>query len=329
MNIVEVRENWPSDLLRVDITLGNICNYKCWYCWPGSNDGTHKWPDFDVFTENLSSLLDFYLNNTSKRRFDFHVMGGEATHWKQFIEFIKYFKDRYNCVFSITTNASKKLDWWTEAYKYLDYVDISVHHEYTDIQHVINVADFLYKKNVLVMAKVMMDPTAWNRCLQIIKKLTQSKYKWSIWQVEIIHARAVYSEEQKNVLKNLRVRKPNLFYFLRSNKSYKSRVQIIDDSNKVHRVEDHYIMLNRMNTFEGWECNVGVDWVAVKMDGTLAGICTNPLYNIATKFNLYDPNFVNSFNPAIAPAICQQRECWCMYEVNMPKRKVFKIKNET
>jgi hypothetical protein len=32
INIVEVKQNWPNDLLRVDVTLSNICNYHCWYC---------------------------------------------------------------------------------------------------------------------------------------------------------------------------------------------------------------------------------------------------------------------------------------------------------
>lgn len=321
MQIVEIQENWPDDLLRVNITLGNVCNYKCWYCWPGSNEGTYGWPDFDTFTENLSYLLDYYLNNTNKRRFDFHVMGGEATHWKRFIEFIKFFKDRYDCVFSLTTNAVKNMDWWNEAYQYLDYVDISVHREFTDVDHVIEVADFLYKKNVLVMAKVMMDPTAWDQCVLIVDKLKRSKHRWAIWHVEVIHNNAKYTEDQRSVLSTLRARRANLFYFFRTNKSYRSCVRVKDITGRSYRVANNHILLKRLNNFKGWNCNVGVDWVAVKEDGTLSGICSNPLFNMKNKFNLFNNNFTDIFSPDVLPTTCQQTSCLCMYETNMPKRK--------
>ena len=96
MEIKEVKQNWSDKLIRIDLTIGNICNYKCWYCFTGCNEGTLKWPDFDTFTTNLCHLLDYYKEHTNKRKFDFHVMGGEITHWKQFFDLIKFFKENLN-----------------------------------------------------------------------------------------------------------------------------------------------------------------------------------------------------------------------------------------
>ena len=53
MKIIEVKQRWPKDVLRIEIMLGNTCNYKCWYCFPGSNEGTHGWPEYDQFVKNL------------------------------------------------------------------------------------------------------------------------------------------------------------------------------------------------------------------------------------------------------------------------------------
>jgi hypothetical protein len=36
--------------------------------------------------------------------------------------------------------------------------------------------------------------------------------------------------------------------------------------------------INRMNNFKGWECDLGVDWIAFKIDGSVSGICGNSLY---------------------------------------------------
>ena len=323
MNIVEVKQNWKSDVVRIDLTISNICNYKCWYCFEGSNTGTYKWPDFDLYVKNLSHLMDHYLRTTNKKKFDFHVLGGEATYWNRFFEFIAYFKQRYDCLFTLTTNGTRKLDWWGEAYKYLDYVSISSHHQYTKPDHVIEVADFLYKKNVIVNVLVLMDPLVWDKCIDTIAYYKKSKYSWSIRYLEIIgQPSVVYTDEQKKVLNKLRARRANLFWFLKNNKSFRSNVKVIDDDNKSHSVGDHEIIMQRMNNFKGWSCNLGVDWIAIKMDGTVSGICGNGLFSDHLKYNLTDPEFVTQFNPVIEPTVCQTSACWCLFEANMPKRKI-------
>lgn len=34
-----VENNQPSNVLRIEYMLGNVCNQKCSYCFPGSNEG--------------------------------------------------------------------------------------------------------------------------------------------------------------------------------------------------------------------------------------------------------------------------------------------------
>ncbi len=322
MEIIEVKQNWSDDLMRIDLTIGNYCNYKCWYCWPGCNEGNLRWPEFETFTKNLSHLLDHYINTTNKRKFDFHIMGGEITHWPKFFELIKYFKERYDCIFTLTTNGSKKLSFWEKAAPYLDYVSISTHHEFCDPEHVRNVADLLYEKNVIVNTIVLMDPNAWYKCLGIVEYLKQSRNKWSIRYLEIIHDTVNYTDEQKKVFKKLRARKPNLWWFFKNNKSYRSKVKVTDSNGKKHNMGDEAIILQRLNNFKGWECTVGVNWIAVKADGTVSGICSNGLYKNHETFNIFQDDFVEKFNPTIEPTICTQNNCWCLYEANMNKRKV-------
>lgn len=325
MEIIEVKQNWSDDLFRVDLTLGNFCNYRCWYCWPHCHSGTDKWPDFDIFTKNLSHLLDYYLNNTEKKRFDFHIMGGEITHWPRFFDLIEYCKNNYDCVFTLTTNASKDLEFWNRAAPYLDYVNMSVHHQFCDPQHITNVADLLYEKNVIITAVVLMDPMEWNKCMGIIEKLKKSKHKWAIRYLEIIHDLASYTDEQKKVLSKVRARSANLFWFFKNNKSYRSRVKIVDIDGKTRKVGDDAIILNRMNNFKGWDCSVGVNWIAVKTDGTVSAICGNGLYEQGKTYNIFKENFVGEFKPKIESTICQKDACWCLFEANMPKKKVIPI----
>lgn len=323
MQIIEVKQNWKNDLMRIDLTLGNYCNFKCWYCFPGCNDGTHKWPDFELFKKNLSHLLDYYLEHTDKKRFDFHIMGGEVTHWPNFFDLIEFCKQKYDCIFTLTTNGSKKLEWWSKAAKYLDYVKISSHHEFTNIEHTRNVADLLYEHNVLVVIAVLMDPFEWDKCMNTVEYYKKSKHRWTIRYLEVILQDSVkYTNEQKKILTNLRARRANPFWFLRNNKSYTSKVKVIDDLGKLHKVDDQIIILNRLNNFKNWECSLGINWIAVKFDGTVSGICGNGLYENNVKYNIFTEDFINKFTPKITSVICQQNSCWCGFETNMPKKKI-------
>ena len=51
--IIKIDSNIDTDILRIELFFSNLCNYKCWYCFPGCNEGTHKWPDLELVTKNL------------------------------------------------------------------------------------------------------------------------------------------------------------------------------------------------------------------------------------------------------------------------------------
>jgi len=39
-------KNYDTDFV-IELDLGNTCNYKCNYCFPGANEGTVRWPNVD------------------------------------------------------------------------------------------------------------------------------------------------------------------------------------------------------------------------------------------------------------------------------------------
>jgi MoaA/NifB/PqqE/SkfB family radical SAM enzyme len=252
-------------------------------------------------------------------------MGGEITLWPRFFDLIKFFKTRYDCIFTLTTNGSRDLQFWEEAAECLDYVILSTHHQYANTTHLQQVGDLLYKKNVIVTAIVLMDPFAWDKCIKIVNDLQHSKYSWSIRYLEVIHKTIEYTVEQKKILNKLRARRANILWFLRNNKSYKSSVTVVDENNKKHKLGDQTLVIERMNNFKGWQCSLGVNWIAVKTDGTVSGICGNGLYKDSSKFNIFNENFIETFKPTIEHTICQTDVCWCIFETNMPKKRIIPI----
>jgi MoaA/NifB/PqqE/SkfB family radical SAM enzyme len=267
-------------------------------------------------------MLDYYIKHTNKRRFEFCMLGGEVTHWPKFLDFIQYFKERYDCIFNLISNGSKKLSWWEKAAPYLDYVLISHHQKFSKAEHNRALLDLLYEQGVIGVTTVLMDPTEWEGCLKAIEHYKQSKHRWSIRYGELIHKEVNYTPAQKAVIEKVRARGANPLWFWWYNKTPRTIPYITDTNGKKKKVTDNHIVLKRLNDFKGWECNVGVDWFAIKIDGTISGTCGNALYKDAVTFNIYDIEFPNKFNPTITPAVCTQSGCWCGFETNMPKRKI-------
>jgi organic radical activating enzyme len=154
--LTKINNNYEKEFLLVEYFMGNLCNHRCSYCFPGSNEGTQQWPDVDIVTKNIGYLLEKY-KAIGKSTFDFYLIGGEPTLYKDLDKLCTVLK-QYGANIRISTNGSRGLDWWHEHVKYFDQIEISVHNEYADIPHLIDVCDLIYSYDKQVVANVLMDP---------------------------------------------------------------------------------------------------------------------------------------------------------------------------
>jgi hypothetical protein len=173
----------------------------------------------------------------------------------------------------------------------------------------------------MVNIQVMMDSRRWDSCMDAVEYYKNSKHHWTIRHAEIVHDDINYTTEQKTILQTLRPRGTSPWFYIRNNKTPGSGVKVIDDLGKIYKIDDHKLVLERLNNFQGWECDVGVDWLNIKANGTIAGICGNKLYDQSAVYNIFDPDFLETFQPQITSTICNSN-CWCTFETNMPKRKI-------
>jgi molybdenum cofactor biosynthesis enzyme MoaA len=319
-----VINNSKSNSLRIEYMLGNTCNYKCSYCFPGSNEGTVGWPDVELVKKNLGHLLKHYINN-GRNIFEFFLIGGEPTIWKDLPELTKFLKDNFNVAITISTNATPSVKWWNRNAEYYDSIDISVHHEAADVDHIIEVADAIYEKNVHTVANVLMDPTNFDYCKTIVERLKSSRHSWPII-AKSVHYNGItrYTTDQKKYFEKTLKRFPNLIWYIRTNKNPvgNKKVWVIDEQDKKQKVNDSWFSLNKMNYFRGWECSLGIEYVKIHQDGRVSGNCEQKLWGQDFYYNLYDEKFENKFEPKLIPTICEKSICACKGEIVLNKRKV-------
>jgi MoaA/NifB/PqqE/SkfB family radical SAM enzyme len=320
--LIQIKSNVPDDVLRIELFLSNVCNYKCWYCTPDYYGNTEPWPAFDKIVRNFDHLLSHYREHFGKRHFNLYIGGGEPSTWPDLVPFLEYFRAKHGCKINISTNGSRSLRWWKDNAEHFDHVRISVHSERADAAHVADVADCLYENNVSVIASVLMDPFNWDQCVDNIETLKHSKHKWLITASETIHSKIAYTPAQRDFVKQRVYRHSGLWYQLKTlrykkPKYHKPTVYFANGTNRT--VDTHEIILNKWNKFKGWDCNVGIDTFFINKDGDIQGACGEPLYGLDYKFNLYSEDFIDTFSPSSTTVSCSKDLCTCQDEANVSK----------
>ena len=318
--IKQIVNNQDENMLRIEYMPGNLCNHKCHYCFPGSNEGDKPWPDVELVKQNLGHLLSHYKIN-GKPKSDIFFVGGEPTLWKGLEELCKYLKENFDCIIEISTNGTRKTNWWKKHAKNFDHIGVSVHREFANIKHIIEVCDTLYEQGVFVNADVLIDPLAFEECLEIVEALKNSKYEWPII-AKVVHFNGAhrYTETQLEYFDESIKRYPSLEWYQQTTKKPLTEVKITQDDDKIITVQsDSWITRNKLNYFKGWECNLGVDIIKIFPDGRITGNCQQ---SILGNVNLYQQNFKENFNPQIIPVICTREICGCNEEIICNKRKV-------
>lgn len=309
-----------KDVLDFEIMLGNVCNYKCHYCFPGSNEGDVKWPkgNFDLFLKNSLRLFEFYKNNFDKKRFYIKPLGGEPTLWPQLSGYLGTLRSQFETFVRISTNASRTLRYWEEHHNNFDEIIISVHNEFSDLDHIIRVSNFLYEtKSCNLYVNVLMDPNNWNRSLRCFEYLEKNSENFHLGhEVVLFNGVSVYDDNQKKVLRRLKKRQVVQPYNFESEFS---PPVFLDENSKECDISVSEIFLQNLNRWRGYQCNIGLDRVYMDKEGFLRGACGQTFFNESV--NLFDRDFSKKLLK-FDRAVCQQDCCPCSAEIILTKEKI-------
>jgi len=319
-NVLDIRF-WPTD----------ICNYDCSYCFPNSKDGIYRFPkNIDTVIRNFKILFDFYRDKFNKNEFRLNLVGGgEPTMWPHFSTFCEEIKKDHNVRLQLTTNGSRTMRWWEENYHFLDKVVLSTHNEFCDVNHLIEVADFLHTKELTVNALVLMDANNWDKCVSIVDSMLNSKEQWIIEVKTVVdspgHDINSYSDEQLKYVQSGLKRIPDSAWLIKRLhilSPFKSIAMFDDGSVKAYK-PDEYIS-NKQNGFYGWSCDVAKENLVISYDGSVAGSCQEQIFKEAN-LNMFSESFPEDFNNAsieLNSLICPKILCGCTPDTHISKHKL-------
>jgi MoaA/NifB/PqqE/SkfB family radical SAM enzyme len=304
-----ISNNYPESM-HIEWVLNNVCNYKCNYCHDDLNDGSSKHPDLESSIKFFDSIHNV-INSNGKL---LTLSGGEPTLWPNLTKFLNRLDSSYYT--AMTTNGSRSVRWWREFItecKQIHRVIISIHLQYVDIEHIIEVCRVIQDRTS-VMILIMYDKNYVDKFNLILEQLKNSDLLVSMMIKPIVHRQnhnepREYNEKDLELIKN--------FSYNRS-KHVKIPVasKIMIDGRLHPPSYGNYMIGAQLNRFRGWFCEAGLKRLVIWHDGSVypANCAT------ARKFPLGNINDMNI--KKINGIICEDEYCGCWPDIRIPK-KVF------
>jgi MoaA/NifB/PqqE/SkfB family radical SAM enzyme len=292
--------------------LNDFCNYKCNYCTPLLNQGyfsirnKQHVPDEDRILKFLENIGD---KKTAGDVY-FTLSGGEPTIHPMFSEILKKLHSIETIKkIEVITNGSRPMNWWRSQEFLPDLLRISLHPEYTEIDHINELANYALDKNVLVRFNLSMDPLNWDKSVQLYEQLNddlkqfvkpKTLHDWTKRQRQI----KKYSEEQLNWIKKIfsetvdGTEIDNLFNY----------TQATYDTGETGKLDFVHTVINDHKYFN-WRCTAGSYSISINARGQVhAGLCKQQLLGNIDDFTLLDELL-----------ICRSNICQCPTDLLIPK----------
>lgn len=312
------------DFVTIDWNMGNTCNYSCTYCDPHINGGTFPWPTADVAFDFVKRCTDHY--KAMNKNIMWNLLGGEPTVWKEFTAFFNRVKE-YDpeCRIRVLTNGSRTVNWWNKTAPFLDDIIISYHPESADIKHICDVSATLRDNNVFHTIQVCLYPPYLEQCYEaaeyfynnskcnsvIIKSLKTTLTSPETFQYDkdFLDDILQYDGEPVWTINNLSDdERRNV---------YAKDLLFTDSVDTLYiRGGGNELMRQGQNTWEGWDCYIGIETLVIGMDGRVtSGSSCNHECDLG---NINDPISVQFPSE---PTRCRWTWCSCLADIECTKVK--------
>lgn len=302
--------------LSIDWLISNHCNYKCNYCDPSLYGNTSGWPNVDTALSFFDNV-HFNLNNKEKM---IVLSGGEPTLWPDLFYFLENLHPSYEV--SFVSNGSRTLRWWQKINETdrLKNLVISVHLEYANVEHISSVIDVIRKKSKVTVF-IVMNPSKIKEAKKFALDLKEKDPCCKILLKPVLHK---HNDGNKSVFpydnETLKFME-EWHYWKQNNNVSPSKIGNVLYINGNKTTMSFIDLINkRLNTFEGWKCNIIKNRLAISIDGTIKGATCKTAQDIRLG-NINDSN-IDLSDITKNSTICKDTWCGCIDDIKIPKEKV-------
>lgn len=233
----------------------NHCSWSCSYCHEKLRNSTIDLVGIRDCVRFVESVTG-YAHSTG-RSVSFSFTGGEVTEWNEFPTLIERCRQLNNRV-SFRSNANCDIATWQSVIAQADSVNMDLHPEYTLISKFMLALDRAVKQNISVTVTANMLKDRWEEidhtCQLIKEKYPQvSLIKRMLFEDPIVNTQPVdYDADQ---VQEIKLQRGDLEY--------------TDSQGSVRRTDYQTLVLEGLNNFKGWQCEIGREQIIVDAWGKI------------------------------------------------------------
>lgn len=309
--IIKIEQRVPA--LYLTWVINNICTNKCSYCPPNLHAGTNHNYDW----EHAKRFIEYIIKKHPK--IHLAISGGEPTLSPWFKDLVKMFSDAGHPV-GMTTNGARTVRYFEDIAQYMSYIVMSYHPSFEDPELLDKAA--VCAKHTYTTVSVMMDSRHFDKSLAMIEKIKNEYPMLSLEPIRI-HDWGVgnslgrdYTPEQEEILSKLTRSNANSKYVVKPKNPGLTGATAFYDDNTSAVLNAQQLINDRQTNFQGWECDIGLNSLYIKFDGSIRlGNCISS--TIIGRLQDFE-----TIEWPTKTFICPQTYCNCTTDVYVSKRKV-------
>lgn len=287
----------------------NKCNYSCSYCTENLHSGTYSSVDYDSALNFFNEVVLDYDDSTRRM---LSIGGGEPTIWKDLTRFLSNLDKSYTV--ELVTNGSRTIRWWKDFMGEVDNisrVSISVHLEYADISHIINLIEFLNGKCQITVMVLYQDGGSESIRMLYDHIKSNESLKCSLRVKPVVDKfngsfSTSYTDEQHTIFNSMEINRKQLGDKVPSELIVDGEVKTISWINN--------LMVNNENSFKSYNCSIGSGRLYITYDGNVFGASCSTA-------KMYPLGNINSpiINKRLSTVKCRNMHCPCPPDIRIPK----------
>ena len=292
----KITSRWPhQDSIKVEWNLGKRCNYDCSYCPSSIHDNTSPHTDIKILKATVDKLI------TLGKPIRLSFTGGEPAVHPQIEELLSYCKKQGISWLNLTTNGTRKHEWYLDMQKYVDHYVFSLHFEYDwnkiidTIVHFSNWTDKKFFINVMAHHNYMTEVKT------AVEFLENTDIKFAVRRIR-------WTEGDHNIFDDLRYDGKDLDWIL-SKEATTEPNTVIDDNKLMHSND---VIKLHLNKFKNWTCNAGLESLMINWDGEVHRATCRVGGSLG---NIYQDSFVVPSDPVN----CTRDWCTCSADIPITK----------
>lgn len=301
--IVKIYKQTPT--LYVYWTLTDFCNFRCNYCPDSLHSADFKSGRKPGYPSNdeIRIFLDRLINKHLRGRFlQVCISGGEPTLHPMYEEIVDTLHP--HGIVETVTNGSRDFNWWQNLNHLPDKITMSLHAEWTKIDRVNELGEFLLDRGVEVAYNMMCDPGNWARVQTMYQQLTPRLQQLVNAKILTDHSGGAtdgtpweYLPEQVEYIRSIKSvnYKPKDRF-----KDINRRSYIVDDQGNISTLSNPFDLVNtKQHSFLEWECSAGNSGITINFDG----------YAYAGNCRIERLGRIDQFEIKTQPTVCTRQ--WC------------------